>query len=413
MINIKSNIIKSLQLACRRKCQSAYAVLLPLLIIIATSITISCERKPDLHLHYGGGLITELPIVELELDVYWNYEIAYGINYDWRAEWFYGWDEIDTEIFGEQGYVHPEIFNLRRYYTGDQQYGPHTSVLASTVHGYTFEGTFHWGYWDLLAWNEITTPDGIQSLLFDETTTLEYVTVSTNKSMNSSRYQAPKFPQSFYQPEPLFAAYAQGIEINKELEGFKYDEQKKVWVKKIDMLLEPRTYIYLTQVILHNNGGRITGVDGSANLSGMARSVNLNTGVAGSDAITVHYNVRFKNNCAKNGESVDIAGGRLMTFGMCNVNGSRVGMSGRTGEVVTRVDDGIRHYMDVTMQFNNGMDSTFVFDVTEQVRRRYKGGVLTVELDMDTVPTPKRPGGSGFDAVVKDFEDGGTHEFDM
>ncbi len=54
--------------------------------------------------------------------------------------------------------------------------------------------------------------------------------------------------------------------------------------------------------------------------------------------------------------------------------------------------------------FYNGMDSTFVFDVTDQVRERYKGGVITVELDMDTVPIPKRSGGSGFDAVVKDYE---------
>ena len=65
------------------------------------------------------------------------------------------------------------------------------------------------------------------------------------------------------------------------------------------------------------------------------------------------------------------------------------------------------------MQFNNGMDSTFVFDITKQVRERYKGGVITVELDVDTVPIPKRPGGSGFNAVVKDVEDGGTYEFEM
>ena len=69
--------------------------------------------------------------------------------------------------------------------------------------------------------------------------------------------------------------------------------------------------------------------------------------------------------------------------------------------------------MEVTMQFNNGNDSTFVFDVTDQVRRKYKGGVLTVELDMDTIPAPGRSGGSGFDAVVKDYEDGGTHVIEM
>ena len=78
-----------------------------------------------------------------------------------------------------------------------------------------------------------------------------------------------------------------------------------------------------------------------------------------------------------------------------------------------KVDDPQHHYMDFTMQFNNGIDSTFVFDVTEQVKKRYKGGVLTVELDVDTIKIPTRSGGSGFDAVVKDFEDGGTHEFEM
>ena len=42
------------------------------------------------------------------------------------------------------------------------------------------------------------------------------------------------------------------------------------------------------------------------------------------------------------------------------------------------------------------MDSTLVFDVTDQVRKRYRGGVITVELNMDTVPIPTRSGGSGF-----------------
>ena len=68
--------------------------------------------------------------------------------------------------------------------------------------------------------------------------------------------------------------------------------------------------------------------------------------------------------------------------------------------------------MDVTMQFNNGTDSTFVFDVSQQVRDRFKGGVITIELDMDTIPVPSRSGGSAFDAVVKDFEEE-THEIDM
>ena len=74
-------------------------------------------------------------------------------------------------------------------------------------------------------------------------------------------------------------------------------------------------------------------------------------------------------------------------------------------EKVKAADLNNRHYLDVTMQFYNGKDSTLVFDVTDQIRRLFRGGVITVDVDMDHVPVPVRPGGSGFDAVVKDFEE--------
>ncbi len=377
--------------------------LFPAVIAVAMLLT-NCARNPELHLDYNGEVATDLPIIELQLDVFWDYNTETEGSYDWRSEWYYGWDDDDKTFFGEIGYTKPSSFQIRRYYTGNAAYGEHTSVLSDIIDGFSYSAPFDWGFWDMLAWNEITTSDGIQSLRLDEQTTLDHVTAYTGQTMNSVRYQAPRYTRSFYQPEELFSAYTQAVEINKDLEGFVYDETRNVWVKQLEMLLRPVTYIYLTQVIIHHNNGRITGVDGNANLSGMARTVNINTGVTGSDAITVHYYVRFKKGCDMKGESVDIAGGRLMTFGMCNLDGTRA---------TRAVEDGVRHYMDVNMQFNNGMDSTFVFDVTDQVRKRYKGGVLTVELDADTIKIPTRKGGSGFDATVKDFEDGGTHEFEM
>ncbi len=371
----------------------------------------ACEREPLLHLHRENHIQIDLPIIELELKIFWDYESNLGIPYDWQKEWYYGWDDEDRRIFGEMGYQKPNVFHLRRYHTDSIPLAPHTSVLSDRVHGYKYTGEFKWGYWDLLTWNNIETIDGIQSLIFDEVTTLDSVTAHTNQTMHGSRYQAPRYTRSFYQPEALFSDYEQAIDVNRNLDGFVFDPVESVWIKEMEMLLEPRTYIYLTQVILHHNNGKIAAVDGNANLSGLARSSNLNTGIAGPDAITVHYNVRLKPDCDMNGELVDIIGGRLMTFGMCNINGSRAEATVRGDDTEPSVYDGNRHYMDVNMQFANGMDSTFVFDVTDQVRRRYKGGVLTVELDVDTIAPPSRSGGSGFDAVVKDYEDGGTHEF--
>ena len=376
------------------------------LLLLVFAVLVACEREPELHLHRGGSVNIKFPTINLELDTYWDYQFEYDVDYDWQTEWHYGWDAIDAEVFGHIGYAEPTSFQLRRYFTGDNPSAPHTQVQAHVIEGHSFQGEFDWGYWDLLIWNDIHTIDGVQSLNFDESSTLEYVTAYTNQTMVPTRYNAPRYTRSFYEPEGLFSVYSQDIEVSEDLKGFEYDPVRNLYVKRLDMVLKPVTYIYLTQVILHNNHNKITGVDGSANLSGMARTMNLNTQVAGPDAITVHYNVRYKEDCEMDGEPVDIIGGRLMTFGMCNIDPNRVAR----GETV---NDKTLHYMDVTMLFNNGIDSTFVFDVTDQVRQKYKGGVLTIELDMDTVPVPTRSGGSAFDAVVKGYEDGGTHEFEM
>ncbi len=380
-----------------------------LLFLAILSLLLSltaCEREPDLYLFDGGQMEIEIPNIEVGLETYWEYEMIYGIEYDWKAEWYYGWDLNDSIAFGELGYTEPSIFQLRRYYTQQRPYAPHHTVDADTIHGSTFHAKYAWGFWDLLVWSDIEPIQGVQSINIDEETTLDSVFAYTNQSMTLARYQAPRYSHAFYQPEPLFVAYEQAVDINEDLEGFEFDETRNLWVKKLNMLLRPVTYIYLTQVILHHNNNRVVGTDGVSNLSGMARSTNMNTGTGGNDAVTVNYNTRMKLDRRMEDEQVDIIGGRLVTFGIC-------GLAANSVSNVSEIRDGYRHYMDVKMNFNNGMDSTLVFDVTEQVRKRFKGGVLTVELDMDTVPIPQRKGGSGFDAVVKDFEDGGTHEFEM
>ena len=377
------------------------------IVLAVFSLLVCCIRDPELHLFDSGEIDTDLPVVEIDLDTYWDYEFetTYEKDKTWRDEWYYGWDDEDIRIFGQIGYTEPTTLQLRRYYTGSEPYTSHTSVLAHTVTGRVFRASYNWGFWDILAWNDIYTPDGVQSLIFDEQTSLDSVSAYTNQSMFHTRYNAPTYTHSFYQPEELFSAYEQGIEIDRDLKGFEYDPVRNIWIKRLNMTLEPITYIYLTQVIIHHNRNRITGTAGQGNLSGFGRTTVLNNGIAGPDVVTVYYNNRFKSNCMKGEEPVDIIGGRMLTFGIVGQNMNRIK---KRKEVL----DEVPHYMDVTMLFNNGMDSTFVFDVTEQVRRRWRGGVITVELDMDTVPMPTRKGGSAFDAVVKDFEEE-THEFEM
>lgn len=376
----------------------------------------SCSPEPPLHLYDAQEAVIELSAVDLDLEGYWETVMDLSTSIDFAAKWYYGWDEIDVQTHHSViGYAMPDTFEVRRYYTGDVPYAPHTGAIIDTIHGTHFQGMFDWGYWDMMLWNHINTFDGVQSLVIDEATSLDSVTAYTNQTMRTTRYNAPRFTHAFHAPEPLFVAYEQAIEINKNLDGFVYDPERNAWVRTLKMVMRPVTYIYLTQVILHNNKGRITSIDGNADISGMARSTNMNTGIAGNDAITVFFNANMKKNCDKDGELVDIIGGRVLTFGPTDVEtraiekAKKAGVRNRTGELSYKY----RHYMDFTMQFNNGMDSTFVFDITNQVQQQNKGGIITIELNVDSIPIPSRSGGSGFDAVVKDTEDGGTWEFDM
>ncbi|MCQ2257136.1 MAG: DUF5119 domain-containing protein [Bacteroidaceae bacterium] len=361
----------------------------------------SCERVPPLHLHRDRHVEVVMPIVNLDLSVYWDYYVE--LEEDWRAQWTYGWDDTDRKLFGEIGYTMPEEFEIRRYYLGYETNKKHNTVDKFHIVGNRLRTVYDFGYYDILAWNDIYAPEGIQSVVIDEETSLDEVTAFTNSTLSPAIKELrvkSKYPNSFYQPEEFFAGYERNIYVSDNFEDYDYfDEATNTYYKNLTMEIHPLTYIYLTQVRLHNNRGRIDGVAGEANLSGMARSVTLNNGMAGSDAISVHYNVRFKRSCRiqNTGEMVDVAGGRCLTFGIPNQNSSRVMRA-------SEVKDDVRHYMDVNFIFNNGKDSTFVFDVTDQVRKFYKGGVLTVDLDVDSVKIPTISHGSGFNAEVEDYE---------
>ena len=226
-------------------------------LMMPTAMIVCCKPEPELHLFDAQPSEMQLLFAELELDAYWDYEMESGIRYDWQKEWYYGWDDEDRRLFGEIGYTQPNTFNVRRYPTGDQPYTAHVRVLPSTIEGNEFQGYFTYGFWDMLAYNDIRLVDGVQSLHFDEATTLDSITVYTNESM--SRVRAEGHAHAFYQPEELFSAYEQAIEINRNLDGFVFDEARNSYVMKLNMVLKPITYIYLTQVIVHHNNGKIVG----------------------------------------------------------------------------------------------------------------------------------------------------------
>lgn len=417
--------------------------LVPIIIAAAGLCSLnSCVIEPQLNLH--EDLDIPLPIIDLELDVVWDYYIDYdGAYYDWKSHWLYGWDDEDERRFGLIGYYEPQVFNIRRYYTGWTPRAKHTAVLRDQVVGTLFTAEYRFGFYDLLTWNEVEETDGAQNLHIDETD-LDNTVAYTNQTMYPTPHHSALYTNSVNAPEGLFSVYQQAIEIpdpsnNYEEYGFVWDDNRQRWVKTLHAHLDPVTYIYLTQFILVNNHGRVVGVDGSADLSGMAHDVSLNTRVTGMDPISVFYGVRMKDHrnygitytgpaqsdmVAYAGEKpddtftdepVDVIGGKVMTFGMCGLD--PVSFSSRAAyvESVQRIEalDPSPHFLDIALQFSNGTSKVFSFDVTRQVRKLFKGGVLTVVIDVDDLDIPSLQGGQGFDATVEDYEDGGTHEFPL
>lgn len=389
----------------------SYLVRVLMLCLALVTLNTSCVREPPLHLH-RGSIQLQWPLVEVDLDVIWDYDLIYGTPYDWRSEWFYG---DDPELFGGIGdeffgYHKPDRFELRRYYTGNVANAPHTQKQEYYIEGYHFSDYFDWGFHDLLVWNYIAPngDDEAVSINIDERTTLDSVFAYTNRTTRTVRLPSrSESIASHYQPEELFSAYERAIEVNPDLRGFVWDEEREVWVKKIQSTLKPLTYIYLTQIILHGNEGRIVAVDGEADITGMARSTNVNTGHTGLTPVGINYACGFKRHVDYKGEDVDIVGGRVLTFGICGLNGTTVSRG-----PITEEKDPSRHYIDCTFVFNNGVEKTLAFDVTDQVRKLFKGGVLTVHVNVDEIDVPDIPGGSGFNAIVVEEEEE-HHEIPM
>lgn len=408
-----------------------------LIFPVLMGFNISCEREPFLHLYdYEIGNI-QLSDLDLALEVLWDvkYSAALGLDYvNWKEDWHYGndeegqWTDWDKKNLNPvPDYTKPVAYYAYLYYTGQQTNVPHTMVEYPKENPFPTDTMsipgFHYGYYDILVHNDLIIKESTQNIHFIES--LDSIIAETGPTIYPSRYQAPRYLRSFYQPEELFTAYDAGEYIDPDHKGFDYKDGR--YFKMLNMKLYPITYIYLPQIILINNRGRIHSIDGSGNLSGMARTTSLFTGVAGTDAVTVNfvmnmkYNVKIRkyhivksiksgtiisDTVLRPGMVVDIIGGRLTTFGICGENNFHI-------DDTLGVHDYHKHYLDLNMHFNNGLDSTFSFDVTNQVRKRWIGGVITRFINVDTLKIPQRTGGSAFDAVVEDFVEEEPYEFDM
>ena len=384
--------------------KAAFECCLALVVALIPMLN-SCYIEPPLRLP-GEDVVIEVPMVLQELDVVWEIDVS------WKAHWIYGWDDEDSALWGPITYPEPTNFEIRRYFLGAEPSVPHSEVDAFTIWEPRFQKKFNFGYYDILVWSNIDSEDHTQVLIINEKD-LDNVIATT--STQSAKLYGPSSSSKLYnQPEIFYSAIEKDIHITNDPKDYDYyDEENNVWVMKLEATLQPLVYIYLVQVVLHNNKGRVTGVPEYCAITGLSRQVNVTTAQTGLADITVLFGMRLKKDLYKGSELVDVLGGKLTTFGLCGMDPWQSSRGASYKGSRADVDNDFA----VSMRFANGADSTYYYNVTDQFQRQCHGGLITIDIDVDSlkIPTNTNPsgGGSGFDPKVEEYGDTIVHDIVM
>lgn len=359
-------------------------------------------------------VIVDMPLVQTDMNLVWNLDI------DWDTQWHYGWDSIDIKNWGSIDYPEPTNYEVRRYFLGSNPGATHSVVDSLTIYGTSFRRTYEFGYYDMLLWSNIDFDP--QVLVIDEsdlnevhaTTTVTHgmMKLATRAEANSFNvvtgvdFNDSQVTGLFNNPEIFYAAYPRDVYISRYKEDYDYfDEKENCWVKKLNCVLTPRVYIYLVQVVLKNNrNGRIKDVSGDNALSNLSAGVSVNNGRTWNMPAVVYFETRMKHDIDYHGEKVDIVGGKLTTFGLCDMPSYEENKSPMYSG--SRTD--LKNDLYIDLSFSNGAKQTLQVDVTEQVRTQCHGGLITIVIDAKDIPDPPSPtpgSGSVFVPTVEDYEE--------
>lgn len=362
---------------------------------------ISSCIEPPLRLPAQEVMI-DLPIVITDMKLVWNLEV------DLEADWHYGWDKTDRELWGELEYPTPNSFEIRRYFLGETPRVPHSKPDAFIVHTNSFSRTYSFGYYDMLLWSLIETESQSQVVTIDESD-YDNVTASTTvtRSLNLSRGDSNLPTALFNQPEVFYSAYPRDIFISRNFDDYdEYDEVKNVWIKRIKCNLQPLVYIYLVQVILLNNqDNRVQGISGDCAITAMSSGTSVNTGHTFNSPCVVYFNTRMKRDIMYNGKQADIIGGKLTTYGLCDMDGYTA--DGRAEYQGSRSE--LPNYLIFELKMSGGSTQQVTVDITKQCQSQCHGGIITVILDAQSIdnphatPTPDGPS-SIFNPTVEDYD---------
>lgn len=340
-------------------------------------------------------------------------KLSPDMSFDWISDWVYDWDEKDDSIWGGIGYTKPTSYQVRHYYIGKEPNFPHTDVEAFSTNDTCFNRAFTTGYHDLLIWSDIDSKDGSQVLVIKETKDSVTATTTGTRGMSRSVFKLVGTRELVEeddvvglknQPEIFYSSYSENIYISGDKNDYEYNADKNTYTMTIHAPMRPMVYIYLVQIVLLNNDGRVKGTNGNTAISAMASGTNLNTGHTNNIPSIVYFNTRLKRDIEFEGEKCEVIGGKFTTFGLCDMEPFT-----RSGSIYSGSRGDLANYLLFDLVFNNNGVKTYSVEVTDQCQSQAHGGLITVYVDCSKLELPEEGADSGtgslFLPTVEDYQD--------
>ena len=353
-----------------------------------------CQIDPPLHLR---------TLVETDVELKMEFDVDMMWQVDWQAEWNFDWD---VEVLGDVGYSEPASMRMHSWSLGPD--GERRSHVVNNFSGTQGRVKILAGTYDLLFHNNDSEVNlfTAEDELADQHSYTRVIakglrdaypvqTLQQKASAGTKADEVTLEEAVTFLPDELFTMYDPAYFISDNLDDYDYVDGH--YILRIKGNLHPATFIYLIQVYLRNNNGRVVSSSGGAALTGVAEGVNLVSNLTHTQTVSVPFDMYI------NKESdPDLIGGRCLTFGI-------PGCNPYDEASVAAAPDG-HHFLVLNVIYNTGTYKNIRVDITDKFRELPTGGVITIELDVDDFPPggddpPAPEGGGGFEAVIGDWNE--------
>lgn len=356
------------------------------ILFAGVALLMGCSVEPKLYLRKTAETKIVLA-TKVNVSLMWQFH--------WEAVWTYQWN---ADVYGPVGYTEPASMRLHIY-----PHGADGNIQSHQTYNFYGTGTdlpIVVGTYDMLFHNNdsevlLFQSDGDLGDIHCYTRTISSglkdsspVKTMLQKSQTKGDAKAPEQEPVTLMPDGLFVLNDKDRVITDDISEYELIDGN--YYLRIRGELEPATYIYLFQVHLLNNGGRVVGSNGGGAITGVASGVNLQTLVSDISTVSVPMDVHCD-------LSRDMLGARVLCFGIPGCNPYNM-------ESVTKAPEG-ENFLVLNITYSNGSWKNICIDLSEEVRSLPTGGVIELELDVNDFPPEQGNTGDGFNALIDNWKE--------